>query len=437
MIGLLALTALLILGNGFFVAAEFALVKVRSTQLELRAKEGSRSAGLARSLLDHLDGYLSATQLGITLTSLGLGWIGEPAVSAVLEPAFHWVGVSEEMGHSVSIVVGFSLISFLHIVIGEVAPKSLAIALPVEVSSAVAWPMRAFYTLFYPVLLVLNASSNALLRLAGVEPAGTHSLAVDPQELVRIARESAAGGQISATEGEMVHNIFAFSSRVAREIMVPRNKVRALDLSEPIEAQIPTLVALGHSRYPMYERDLDDVVGVLHLKDLLRDSRADVTVERLKRLARPALFLPETLSAESVMRTMQRKRTHLALLVDEHGGVSGIVSLEDALEELVGDIQDEYDAELAQVEALDDGFALAGDVLLEELARVLELPSIESSSDTLQGWMMERLGRLPKPGDETRLGDWMLQVKIVEGRVLKRAEAQRVEAPSDPEAQSE
>ena len=431
MLGLLALTALLLLGNGFFVAAEFALVKVRSTQLEMRAKEGSASASLARSLLDHLDAYLSATQLGITLTSLGLGWIGEPAVSAMLEPLFHWWGVPDDLSHQIGVVVGFSLISCLHIVIGEVAPKSLAIARPVEVSSAVAWPMRAFYTFFAPVLYVLNWCSNALLRMVGVEPAGTHSLAVDPEELVRIARESAEGGQISAAEGEMVHNVFAFSSRVAREIMVPRNKVQALDLSESLPEQIPHLVAMGHSRYPVFEDDLDGVVGVLHLKDLLRDSRAEVTADRLKSLARPALFLPETLSAEALMRTMQRKRTHLSLLVDEHGGVSGIVTLEDTLEELVGDIQDEYDAEAAQVEELDGGFALTGDLLLEEVARVLETPEIDASSDTLQGWMMERLGRLPRVGDETMLGEWTIRVTAVDDRVLTRAEASRDESASE------
>lgn len=422
MFGLLLLTVLLLFGNGFFVAAEFALVKVRSTQLDAKVSEGSRMAGLARNAVDHLDGYLSATQLGITLTSLGLGWIGEPAVSKVLEPVFHAVHLPEEYMHQVSVAIGFTLISFLHIVVGEVAPKSLAIARPVAVSMAVAAPMRVFYGIFWLPLVFLNASSNLLLRMVGVEPAGTHALAMDQDELVRVAAESAAGGQISHTQGEMVHNVFAFSTRVAREIMVPRNRIHALDLSEPLKEQIPGLVELGHSRYPVYEDTLDGVVGVLHIKDLLQEE-GDVSAEQLRALARPALFVPETLAAEQVMRTMQKQRTHLAMVVDEHGGVSGIVSLEDALEELVGDIQDEYDSEPVQVESLEDGYALAGDILLEELARLLQVDAIASDADTLQGWLMEQLSRIPRAGDEVLLGSWTIRVATVEKRVVTRAEA--------------
>lgn len=425
MVGLLFLTVVLLLGNGFFVAAEFALVKVRSTQLDAAHAEGSAVAGVARGLLDHLDGYLSATQLGITLTSLGLGWIGEPAVSKALGPLFHALHVDEELSHQISIVIGFSLISFAHIVIGEVAPKSLAIARPVSVSKFVAWPMKAFYYAFYPALVVLNASSNFLLRLVGVEPAGTHSLAVDQDELVRIAQESAAGGQISAEQGEMVHNVFAFSTRVAREIMVPRNRIRALDLGHELGQQIPELIEMGHSRLPIYEGDLDDVTGVLHLKDLLRSGIEDVDASRIRELARPALFVPESLPAEQLMRTMQIRRTHLAMVVDEHGGVSGIVSLEDALEELVGDIQDEYDSEPVQVEPLEEGFALSGDVLLQDLAKTLQTDVPESESDTLQGWIMESLLRMPRAGDELELGEWTIRVVEVERRVITRAEAHK------------
>ncbi len=426
MIALLFLTALLVVGNGFFVAAEFALVKVRATQLDAEVADGVSTAPLARSLVDHLDGYLSATQLGITLTSLGLGWIGEPAVSKLLEGPFHALGVPEELGHKISIVVGFSLISFLHIVVGEVAPKSLAIARPVGVSLAVARPMRLFYLAFYPALGVLNASSNFLLRLVGVEPAGTHDLAMDREELQRIVADSAAGGQISEGQGQMVSNVFAFSTRVAREIMVPRNRIRALNLMEPVAEQIPELVAMGHSRLPVYEGDLDRVVGVLHVKDLLGGGLEELSLDRVRAVAREPLFVPESLPAEALMRTMQLRRTHLAVVVDEHGGVCGVVSLEDALEELVGDIQDEYDQEPVQVQPLEEGFALAGDVLLEDLQRLLEVDPIESQSDTLQGWLMEGLKRMPRPGDELPLGTWTIRVIDVEQRVVSRAEAHQI-----------
>ena len=425
MIGLLLLTAFLIFANGFFVAAEFALVKVRSTQLEVHADQGQRLAGVARSLLDHLDGYLSATQLGITLTSLGLGWIGEPAVAALLSPLFHALHVPEHHAHRISVVVGFTIISFLHIVVGEVAPKSLAIARPVGVSMAVALPMRVFHGLFYPFLIVLNASSNLLLRLVGIEPAGTHSLAIPGDELVRMAEESAAGGHISAREGEMVSNVFAFTHRVAREIMVPRLRVQAMDLAAPIADQISLALEHGHSRYPVYERDLDHVVGVLHLKDLLRHDISALTPELLRTMIRPPLLVPESLPAEKLMRTMQRRHTHLAMVVDEYGGVSGVVSLEDALEELVGEILDEYDEEPDPIHRVDGGFRLIGAAPLHAVAQALEVPLPQTDSDTLQGWLMEQLERLPTPGDEVAFGEYTVRIVEVFERTITRAEAQK------------
>ncbi|MEZ4241630.1 MAG: hemolysin family protein [Myxococcota bacterium] len=430
MIGLLLFTAFLIFANGFFVAAEFGLVKVRSTQLEVSAAEGNRLAGVARGMLDHLDSYLSATQLGITLTSLGLGWVGEPAVAAALGPLFALTPLSEEAVHSVSMVIGFGLISFLHIVLGEVAPKSLAIARPVTTSTIVAGPMRVFHWLFYPPLIVLNAASNGVLRLFGVEPAGTHSLAVHGDELVRIVEESAAGGTISVGEGEMVSNVFAFSHRVAREIMVPRNRVHGIDLLEPIEPQLADALEQGHSRCPVYEGDLDAVVGMLHLKDLLKQDVASISQVELRKMLRQPLFVPESLRAEKVMRRMQARRTHLAVVVDEHGGVAGVVSLEDALEELVGDIQDEYDEELQDVQPIDGGFALSGSVLLEDLAPLLQIRVPDSDSDTLQGWLMEHLERIPRPGDRLVLDGWRFDVVEVEQRTVTRAEAH----PAAPEA---
>jgi len=427
---MLLIAIVLIFANGFFVAAEFALVKVRATQLDRAHEDGSSLAGVARGLLDHLDAYLSATQLGITLTSLGLGWIGEPAVAKLLEPLFHALELSEDTSHKISIAVGFSIISFLHIVLGEVAPKSLAIARPVGVSIAVAWPMRLFYYVFYPALVVLNATSNALLRAVGVEPAGTHSLVVDPDELVRIAADSAAGGQISANEGVMVENVFAFSTRVAREIMVPRNRVHAVDLSEPLAEQLSALIQLGHSRYPVHRGELDEPLGVLHIKDLLGGDASEVDADRLVALCRPALFVPETLPAEALMRQMQKKRTHLAVVVDEHGGVAGVVSLEDALEELVGDIQDEYDSEPEILEPIDNGYSVAGEIQLKQLAEVLDIGPISSSADTLQGWTMEQLGRLPRRGDEIALDGWTLRITKMDQRtrVLTRAEVLRQQA---------
>lgn len=428
MIGLLLLTLFLILANGFFVAAEFALVKVRSTQLEVRAANGERMAGVARELVEHLDGYLSATQLGITITSLGLGWIGEPAVAAVLAPLFHALHVSEDLSHQISVVIGFTVISFLHIVLGEVAPKSFAIARPVQVAMAVSIPMRMFHFLFYPALVVLNASSNLLLRMVGVDEANSHALAVPAEELVRIAAESAAGGHISVGEGKMLSNVFAFSHRLAREIMVPRNRANGFDLKGDLQAEIDKALDAGHSRYPVYEGELEHIVGMLHLTDLLRLPAEERTSEAVRSLMRPPLMVPESLPAEKVMRRMQARRTHLAVVIDEHGVVAGVVSLEDALEELVGEIQDEHDDEAGEIRITDTGFELSGVLNLDELCAVLEIPEFESDADTLQGYLMEQLERLPVVGDEIVLGGWRLFVDVVEERAVKQVVVTQVSA---------
>jgi CBS domain containing-hemolysin-like protein len=433
MIGLLLLTVLLLLANGFFVAAEFALVKVRSTQLEVRAAEGQRTAALARSLVDHLDAYLSATQLGITLTSLGLGWIGEPAFAALLEPLLHWLQVPEEYEHKIAVAVGFVVISFAHIVIGEIAPKSLAIARPVGVSMAVSVPMRAFYLVFYPALIVLNASANLLLRLAGIEPANSHSLAVAQEELVRIAADSAAEGQISERQGQMLSKVFRFTNRQAHEIMVPRNRVHYIDLSDDIDEQLAEALELGHSRYPVSDGDLDDVKGLLHLKDLLRLESNQRTAEMLRAIARDALFVPDSLPAEKVMRRMQVQRTHLAMVVDEHGVVAGVVSLEDALEELVGEIQDEHDHETDEVRVTDAGFEFSGVLNVDELCAALEVPEPETEASTLQGYLMEKLERVPREGDKLELDGWLLVVREMNSRTVTQVDATRVEQPA-PEA---
>ncbi|MEN0067007.1 MAG: hemolysin family protein [Myxococcota bacterium] len=435
MAGLLLLTVFLVFANGFFVAAEFALVKVRPTQLDVAEAEERAMAGVAKNIVHHLDSYLSATQLGITLTSLGLGWIGEPAVAALLEPAFHSLGLPDDLLHQVSFIVGFSIISFLHIVLGEVAPKSLAIARPVSTTLAVSWPMRVFHTVTYPALVVLSASSNLLLRLFGVEPANTHALAVDSDEFVRMAAQSAEAGHISTQEGEMVSKVFAFSARVAEEIMVPRHQVQGLDLEDELMPQLQEAMRRGHSRYPVYEGNLDRPLGILHLKDLLNQDWSKLDAAGLQARMRPLLLVPGTLAAEKVMRRMQRRRTHLALVVDERGTVAGLVTLEDALEELVGEIHDEYDQEDAEIETLGDGtYAFSGAVLLDEVVEILQVAEPESRAHTLQGWLMEELERLPESGDVVNLGHWSLRIAGLEGRTVRRVEASRTTPGSTPES---
>ncbi len=421
----LLLAAFLIFANGFFVAAEFALVKVRATQLEVRAAAGNRSAAAARSILDHLDAYLSATQLGITLASLALGWIGEPTVAHLLEPVFARLEVSEELAHTISMAIGFTVISFLHIVVGEVAPKSLALAKPEAISMAVAVPMRAFYFLFLPALVVLNKSSNALLRAIGVDPGSEHGGAVRADELRQIAENSADAGQITQGESALLSNVFTFSDRVAREIMVPRSKVRGIDLRRPLDESLRFALENGHSRYPLYDRDLEGVVGVLHAKDLTARMMSGPPVKNLRELARPAIFVPETMSAQRLLRIFQRQRAHLAIVLDEFGGVTGVVTIEDTLEELVGEIQDEHDEERMPVEEIAGGFSVEGRLLLSELERLLEIPPIDTEAATLSGYIMENLGRVALLGDSVEIAEWVARVVQIDRRSIERVEITR------------
>jgi CBS domain containing-hemolysin-like protein len=392
---------------------------------------------VARSIVDHLDAYLSATQLGITLTSLGLGWVGEDwvgeiVVAPILVPMFSMVGLPELTAHTVSGPIGFALIAFLHIVVGEVAPKSLAIAHPESTSLSVALPMRMFYFVFWPAqemwsqilpaLILLNSSSNLLLRAAGVAPAGSHSLAVPAEELRQIAADSAAGGQISQGQGALLSKVFTFSDRLAREIMVPRSKVRGIDLRRPVEESLSYALENGHSRYPLYDRDIEGIVGILHMKDLTPKLVGGQPLKNLRDLARPAIFVPETMPAQRLLRIFQRQRSHMAIVLDEYGGVTGITTIEDTLEELVGEIQDEHDEERQPIEPIDGGFSVEGRILLSQLEELLRIGPIESGATTLSGYVMESLGRVAQVGDSVPIGDWTARIVQVERRSIERVE---------------
>jgi CBS domain containing-hemolysin-like protein len=434
----IAIALLLIALNGFFVAAEFALVKVRASQLDLRAANGNRMAVVAREILEHLDAYLSASQVGITLASLGLGWVGEPAVAAALDPLFQLLSVPPDIAHHVSLGFAFVTISFIHIVVGEQAPKNLAIAAPEHVALAVAYPMRALYLVSYPALFILNGSSNLILRTFGIEPAGGHDAAVPAEELRQIAARSAQQGEITQGQSSLLSKVFTFSDRVAREIMVPRSKVRGIDLRRPVDEALSFALENGHSRYPLYDRDLDGVVGVLHMKDLMPRLRAGQPIKSLKELARPALFVPETLPAQRLLRIFQRQRSHLAVVLDEYGGVTGVITIEDTLEELVGEIQDEHDDERLPIETIDGGWSVEGRTLLSEIEGLLGIPPIQSEATSLSGFVMEELGRVAQVGDTVVIGEWAARVVQVERRAIERVEIMRAgetvaEAPARPE----
>ena len=348
------ITIFLVALNGFFVAAEFAFVKVRSSQIELKAQSGHTMAKLAHGMIGHLDAYLSATQLGITLASLGLGWIGESVVSQIIiniMEAFGFQG-SEELAHKIALPFAFALITVLHIVFGELAPKSLAIQRSESTTLAVAAPLRFFYIIFSPFIWLLNGFSNFILRSIGIRP--LHGAEVHTAEELRLLFEqSAEGGVIQDSQHELIENVFQFNERMVKQILVPRTKMVAVDINVPEDELMEVIFNEGYSRLPVYKGSIDNIIGVLNVKDILSLIRLGEPIV-LEKLIRPAYFVPETKKINRLLKQFQKRHLHIAIATDEFGGVSGIVTLEDIIEELVGEIQDEYDEEVPIVERIND-----------------------------------------------------------------------------------
>jgi len=416
---LLLIAVFLLLLNGFFVAAEFALVKVRVTQLEGMAQAGNSTARMAKHIVEHIDPYLSACQLGITLASLGLGWVGEPAVAHLIEPLLGMMGADDPVLITrTSVVVGFVLISVFHIVVGEIAPKSFALQKPVATSMFVALPMRLLYYIFFPALWLLNGMSNLLLRMLGLRGAVSgHALAITAEELIQMTDASTREGLLPETQGQLLQNVFTFSDRVAREIMVPHNRVFYVDITEEPDAILREVLHNGHSRIPLVEDSLDNVVGVLHIKDILEMLARDGKITDLRSIARPPLFVSEHMPASALLKELQTKHVHLAVVVDEYGGVSGIVTIEDVLEELVGEIQDEYDdAEIPLIQPIDGGgYRVDGTASFHELEKLLGWHDTDLESDTVGGFVVERLQRMPQEGDAISYNGWHFEVETLDG----------------------
>jgi len=425
----LLLAAVLLFLNAFFVAAEFALVRVRATQLDALVEQGSSRARVARHIVSQMGVYLAVSQIGITIASLGLGWVGEPAMTALLEPVFKTVGMNDEkLVHTISTTLGFIIISALHIVIGEQVPKNYAIARAEGTSLWLAAPMRGFYILFFPALWLLNVTSNSILRLLGIaskEYSGVGQ-AVTADELYHITEQSAADGEIPENQRQLLTNVLEFSDHVVREIMVPRGRVKFLDADDTVEQALKLTVDSGHSRFPVVDGGSDNIVGVLHAKDLLPMMLAQKGLQTVRNLARPVIYVPENLPAQKLLFEFQRQRAHFALVIDEYGALSGIVTLEDALEELVGEIQDEFDHEVQPIAPMDNGgYSLDGGLLLQDLLNKLELDELETETDadTVGGYMMEKLQRIPKPGDAVDLHGWQLMVKSMDKLRIGNVEA--------------
>ncbi|MDX1913716.1 MAG: hemolysin family protein [Saprospiraceae bacterium] len=396
------LTIFLVCLNGFFVAAEFAIVKVRYSQIELRAQKGNRLAGVAKNILNHLDAYLSATQLGITLASLGLGWIGEPVVSKLLIALFHALGFdwSEELAHSIALPVAFATITVLHIVFGELAPKSIAIRKPEETTLAVSLPMRAFFLLFRPAIWLLNGFANFILKLIGISPVDEHE-AHSTEELRLLVKQSQKSGAIKEDNFQIIQKAFDFSELTVQQVMVPRQNIFALEVDTPNEEILREVLESGYSRIPVYDDDIDNVLGMVFAKDIFKANIQDENWE-LKGLLRPVQYVYNSARLNRVLKDFQLKKVHIGLVIDEYGGTEGLIALEDILEELVGEIQDEYDDEKSPVTKNEDGtFTISGIAPLHDVNNHLPLPFTENRQyNTLNGLILNRFGRVP-PSNET------------------------------------
>lgn len=407
----LIIAFLLVIANGFFVAAEFAIVKVRGTQLAELAAQGSVRAKMARTLTRHLDAYLSATQLGITLASLALGWIGEPAFHHLIQPIFERFDLSEKTQHSISATVAFVIISVLHIVLGELAPKSLAIQKPVATSLWIAHLLHAFYVITYPAIWLLNGVSRMILKLVGIRPTAEHlETAHSPEELRLILASSEKAGILSEENREIIEGVFQFSKRTARQIMVPRTDVHVLSTSKTIDQNLEIIRTTKHTRYPLCEGTLDQTTGLIHVKDLFL-AQLRGPGRKLEELKRDMLFVPENSTVEALLSQFIEHKTHMAVVLDEYGGASGIVSLENITEELFGQIQDEFDRERPEIEPLGNGrYRVRGDYLIEDLADRLKIDLGEPDEETVGGYVAARLGREVQPGDRVELGDLTIDV---------------------------
>ena len=409
--------------NAFFVAAEFAIVRVRVTRIEDLVQRGVRRASAAREVLRNLDAMISACQLGITLASLALGWIGEPAFAHLLEPAFSWMGrFGTGAAHTVAIAASFLLITFLHVVVGELVPKTVAIGHAESTVLAVSWPLRFFRFLFYPLISVMNGAANVIVSAMRIAPQTEQSLAHSEAELRMILAVSRKSGVLSESHGRLLANALDFADRAVRQIMVPRADVLWLDLNRSYAENTARARKFGHTRLPLCDGTIDHVIGVVHVKDLFIAPPASAGAPNLQALARPPLYIPENAKIQHALALFQRQRSHLGIVVDEYGGTAGLVTLEDVLEELIGDIQDEFDQETPRVQTQPDGrLMLDASLTIAELeAAIGAHEDIDEDVDTIGGLVQARLGRLARVGDSIPFGDRTLEVVRVKGRRILR-----------------
>jgi CBS domain containing-hemolysin-like protein len=407
-------TLLLICINGFFVAAEFALVKVRASQLDIKAQKGSSRAKLAKSLLEKLDSYLSATQLGITLASLALGAIGEKTISSMLEGFFMKIGhpLSEISKHSISLPIALTFLTFFHVTLGEQIPKMIGIKYSMQTALIISWPLRIFYFICSPFIWFLNKTSNVVLRIIGVKAVGDEYFHSE-EELRLILTESEEGGAIKPSENELIQNVFDFDDRIVKQVMVPQNRVIAIDVELGRNEVTKRVIEEGFSRLPIYLGDIDNIIGIVHSKDLLK-AIIDNKFRTLKEIMRPVHFIPESMKINELLRDFQKHHYQMAIVTNEFGSTAGLVTMEDIIEELVGEIQDEHDEEKPNVEKINDNeFIVNAQATIKEVNDILPIALPENTQyETVSGYINFIFGRIPPINDKRIVDGYEINILV-------------------------
>lgn len=426
----LFLALFLVLLNGFFVAAEFSIVKVRYSQIQLKAAEGNSMAKQAEHIIKHLDEYLSATQLGITLASLALGWVGESAMHHIIEKIFHYFNfeIAQESITTISLVLSFLLITVMHIVFGELIPKSIAIRKSEATTMFIAVPLRAFYTIFKPFIWTMNQMSNGVLRLMKIHPASEHEIH-STEELQLLVKQSADSGEIEEENYEIIKNAFDFTDHSAKQIMVPRQNISSIDIEEPVEEIITKIMDGGYSRLPVYKNSIDNIIGIFYAKEIIREyvkRKGQITHEDLEKLMREPFFVVGSKKISDLLKVFQQKKQHLAVVIDEFGGTEGIITLEDILEELVGEIQDEEDDEEKIVDKVGENVYWVQatqplDEINEHLPKKFPL-SEDGEYNTLAGYILHELQDIPEENQEFNINDYHVKILKMQNKSVDLVE---------------
>lgn len=429
------------MSNGFFVAAEFSLVSVRRTRIAELVARGEAGADAVQKAIENPDKVIAATQLGITLSSLALGWVGEPALSHLIAPV---VGlfpnlIQDEVSHSIAAAISFIAITFLHVVVGELAPKSVALQDPERTSLFVAGPTLFTERLFKPAIWALNGAGNALLHLVGIQPASGHQLVHSVEELKMLVDASAESGVMQAEESEMLHAVFDFGEMVVRQVMVPRTEIMGVEANTPLDQVISLVSQSRYTKFPVYEENLDQVIGIVHVKDLISAmQRSDCERCTARSLMRETLFVPETIPVNVLLHSFRDQRQHIAIVLDEYGGTAGLATLEDLMEQIVGEVHDPFDASLPEFQTQPDGSILIdGLTLIEDVNEQLGLALNEPEYDTIAGYVLGKLGRLARPQDAVEGDGVRLRVQEMDGLRIARVSLTRLKPVQPKPAETE